>query len=116
MMWVSFHSDFILSLHLQLTGKVGCHPHPPRNLRRERGLQRPRFLQLPQRGRSAAGCDCTLQLPGVIECKCVNVNRGVVEKQNTGSEKLPGMNFKKTKEGEKAPARSPVRSLSTFAS
>lgn len=28
-MWVSFHSDFILSLHLQLTGKVGCHPHPP---------------------------------------------------------------------------------------
>lgn len=52
----------------------------------------------------------------MIECKCVNVNRGVVEKQNTGSEKLPGMNFKKTKEGEKAPARSPVRSLSTFAS
>lgn len=41
----------------------------------------------------------------------MNVNRGVVEKQNTGSEKLPGMNFKKTKERGKAPARSPVRSL-----
>lgn len=102
MLWVSFHSDFIFYCLYNCSSQVRWAARaapPPRNLPRERGLQRPCFLQLPQRGRSAAGC--ILQLPGVIECKCVNVNRGVVEKQNTGSEKLPGMNFKKPKSGEK---------------
>lgn len=44
----------------------------------------------------------------------MNVNRGVVEKQNTGSEKLPGMNLKKPKSGESSSEVSCEKSLSTF--
>lgn len=55
----------------------------------ERGLL---LLQLPLGGSPAADCVCTLQLPGVSERSCANVNQIVVEKHGTHSDKLPGTN------------------------